>query len=71
MSEKDVVPRRLISSSKSPIVILNALEPVGKLYFSPVSETKMPQICSICEKFALQGACRVMVLTSCSRLATL
>ena len=71
MSEKDVVPRRLISSSKSPIVILNALKPVGKTDFSLIFDCKMPQICSICEKFALQGACRVMVLTFCSRLATL
>ena len=52
MSEKDVVPRRLISSSKSPIVILNALKSVGKLYFSLISGVKMPQICSICEKSA-------------------
>lgn len=52
MSEKDVVPRRLISSSKSPIVILNALKSAGKLYFSLISGVKMPQICSICEKSA-------------------
>jgi hypothetical protein len=88
MSEKDVLPRRLISSSKSPIVILNALKPVGKLYFSQISETKMPQICSICEKSAyymaesgVKSALSAvhsgifgeisMVLTFCSRLATL
>lgn len=46
MSEKDVVPRRLISSSKSPIVILNALKPVGKTDFSLIFDCKMPQICS-------------------------
>ena len=88
MSEKDVVPRRLISSSKSPIVILNALKPVGKLYFSLISGVKMPQICSICEKSAyymaesgVKSALSAvhsgifgeisMVLTFCSRLATL
>jgi hypothetical protein len=88
MSEKDVVPRRLISSSKSPIVILNALKPVGKLYFSQISETKMPQICSICEKsgyYTAESGVKSalsavhsgifgeisMVLTFCSRLATL
>ena len=48
-----------------------ASKSAGKLYFSLISGVKMPQICSICEKFALQGACRVMVLTFCSRLATL
>ena len=88
MSEKDVVPRRLIFSSKSPIVILNALKPVGKLYFSQISETKMPQICSICEKsgyYTAESGVKSalsavhsgifgeisMVLTFCSRLATL
>ena len=88
MSEKDVVPRRLISSSKSPIVILNALKPVGKTDFSLIFDCKMPQICSICEKSAYytaeSGVKSVlsavqsgifgeisMVLTFCSRLATL
>ena len=47
------------------------LKSVNKLYSLPIFDIKMPQICSICEKFALQGACRVMVLTFCSRLATL
>ena len=56
MSEKDVVPRRLISSSKSPIVILNALKPVGKTDFSLIFDIKMPQICSICEKSAYYTA---------------
>jgi len=56
MSEKDVVPRRLISSSKSPIVILNVLKPVGKTDFSLIFDCKMPQICSICEKSAYYTA---------------
>ena len=78
MSEKDVVPRRLVSSSKS----------VGKTEFPLIFDCKIPQICSICEKSAYYTAESgvkstlsavqtgifgeiSMVLTFCSRLATL
>ena len=67
---------------------LTASKLVGKLYFSPISETKMPQICSICEKsgyYTAESGVKSalsavhsgifgeisMVLTFCSRLATL
>ena len=78
MSGKDVVPRRLISSSKS----------VGKTDFPLIFDCKMPQICSICKKkvyytaesggksthSAVQSGIFgdiPVVLTFCSRLATL
>lgn len=74
--------------SKQNVSTLTASKSAGKLYFSQISETKMPQICSICEKSAyymaesgVKGALPAvqsgifgeisMVLTFCSRLATL
>ena len=78
MSEKDVVPRRLISSSKS----------VGKTDFPLIFDCKISQISSVCEKSAYYSAKSglksthsavqsgifgeiSMILTFCSRLATL
>jgi hypothetical protein len=76
MSEKDVVPRRLIASSKSPIVLLTALKAVGKSDFSLIDENflKSKFLTSSwggLRKGSLQSVCRFVVLTSCSRLATL
>ena len=66
MSEKDVVSRRLISSSKS----------VGKADFSLIDENflKSKFLTSSwggLRKGSLQSVCRFVVLTFCSRLATL
>jgi hypothetical protein len=50
--------------SKQNKSTLSGLKSVDNHYSSPISGIKMPQIYSICEKFSV-------VLTSCSRLATL
>ena len=74
MSEKDEFLGCQVGTLKrclQSVSTLTASKSAGKLYFSLISGVKMPQICSICEKFALQGACRFVVLTFCSRLATL
>ena len=42
--------------SKQNMPTLIGSKPVGKLYFPLISDTKMPQICSICEKNAYYTA---------------